>query len=71
MAMRINPELKGKSITDVQPKPGDWDNMLLQIRPIARDSVMWPPESDLHQQRPPLDRYTYGPLANRKGCLSL
>jgi len=44
MAMRINPELKEKSITDVQPKPGDWDNMLLQIRPIARDSVMWPPK---------------------------
>ena len=44
MAMRINSELKDKSITDVQPKPGDWDNMLVQIWPIARDSVMWPPK---------------------------
>jgi hypothetical protein len=43
-AMRINPEYSGKDIADVQPKPGDWDKMLVQIWPIVKPSAMWPPK---------------------------
>jgi hypothetical protein len=43
MALQLHPEFKDRSITDVNPKPGDWDNLLVQIWPIAHDSVMWPP----------------------------
>lgn len=43
-AMRVNPEYRGKDINDIQPKPGDWHNMLVQIWPIAKQSVTWPPQ---------------------------
>ena len=42
-AMRFNPERSGDN-TDVQPKPGDWNKMLVQLWPLAKDSVTWPPE---------------------------
>jgi hypothetical protein len=43
-AMRVNPEQGGGNITDVQSKPGDWDNMLAQIWPIVKQSLTWPPK---------------------------
>jgi hypothetical protein len=42
-AMRVDPEHTGKRVNDIQPKPGDWDNMLAQIWPVMKQSVMWPP----------------------------
>lgn len=44
MAFRFRPEFKDKSIADVQPKLGDWNNLLVQIWPIVHESVMWPPK---------------------------
>jgi hypothetical protein len=41
-AMRVNPEHRSKEIADVQPKTGDWDDMLVQIWPITKQSVIWP-----------------------------
>jgi hypothetical protein len=32
------------NIEDVQPKPGNWDKMLVQIWPVGRHNVMWPAE---------------------------
>jgi hypothetical protein len=43
MAMRIHAGFEDKTITDVEPKPGDWHNMLVQIWPISGGSVIWPP----------------------------
>ena len=43
-AFRVNPDCKTPAITDVQPKPGDWGNLLTQIWPVQRDSVTWPPK---------------------------
>jgi hypothetical protein len=43
-AMRVSPEHDGKHIDNVQPKPGDWVNLLAQIWPITRNSIMWPPQ---------------------------
>ncbi|SRR6266446_3354855 len=42
-SMRVNPEHQGKDVNDIEPKRGDWNNMLVQIWPVAKQSVMWPP----------------------------
>jgi hypothetical protein len=31
-------------IPEVQPKPGDWDNMLIQLYPKVHKNVNWPPK---------------------------
>jgi hypothetical protein len=31
------------TIPDLEPKPGDWENQLLQIWPVERERIMWPP----------------------------
>lgn len=40
----IDPEYAAVDIPDVQPKPGDWDKMLLKIWPSGRQSLDWPPQ---------------------------
>jgi hypothetical protein len=42
-AMRLKPEHSQNKL-EIQPKAGDWDNMLVPIWPIARESVTWPPK---------------------------
>jgi hypothetical protein len=44
LSSRIYPEHRAKNLTDIQPKTGAWDKMLVPIWPIGRHSVMWPPE---------------------------
>ncbi len=45
MSLHVHQDLSQYTIPDPEPKPGDWDNMLTQIWPIRRASVMWPPSS--------------------------
>lgn len=42
-AMRLKPEHGDKEF-EVQPKAGDWDNMVVPTWPITRESVTWPPK---------------------------
>ncbi len=44
VTMHINPDFADKGIPDVQPKPDDWYNTLIQIWPKERATVMWPPK---------------------------
>jgi hypothetical protein len=44
LTMHIYAEHVAKNVEDIQPKPGNWDNMLVPIWPIGRHSVMWPPQ---------------------------
>ena len=45
LAVHIYPEYTVEKAEDIQPKPGDWANMLVPIWPIGRHSVMWPPQT--------------------------
>jgi hypothetical protein len=45
LAMHIYPEHVAKNVSDIQPKPGNWESMLVPIWPIGRHSVMWPPQT--------------------------
>ena len=65
LALRIRPELKDKSAADVEPKPGDWNNTLVQIWPVAHDPVMWPPRATFTNSGPTsiatlMDRWRVG-----------
>ena len=39
-AMRVSTD---SNIHNVQPKAGDWDRTLVQLWPITKESVTWPP----------------------------
>ena len=43
VTIHMNPEYVAYDIPAVQPKPGDWDNMLIQLYPKAHKNVKWPP----------------------------
>jgi len=44
MTMHVHPEHADKNIPDPNPKPGDWENQLIQIWPVDPRLVMWPPK---------------------------
>jgi hypothetical protein len=44
ITLHVHPELADRNIPDPNPKPGDWDNLLLQIWPVDPRLVMWPPK---------------------------
>jgi|SRR5208282_297739 len=43
LSVHQHPDHLDKNIDDIKPKKGNWDNMLVLIWPIRRNSVMWPP----------------------------
>jgi len=43
VTMHINPDFTEKDVTDVQPKPGDWNSRLIKIWPKEPAGVIWPP----------------------------
>lgn len=42
VTLHINPENPANDFP-IQPKPGNWDNMLIRIWPKERETVTWPP----------------------------
>ena len=63
--MHIYAEHVAKNVEDVQPKPGNWANMLVPIWPIGPHSVMWPPQvtftnSGQHSIARLMDRWRIG-----------
>lgn len=44
VSQRALPGFEEGETRELSPKPGDWDSKLIQIWPIQRDWVMWPPE---------------------------
>jgi hypothetical protein len=42
VALRMTPECKAN--VEIPSKPGDWENMLISIWPIHRQTVQWPPK---------------------------
>jgi|SRR5277367_1161364 len=43
VTMHIYPEYVASNVEDVQPKPGDWSNMLISLWPISAPTIAWPP----------------------------
>ena len=43
VTMHMKPEYAAYDIPEVQPKPSDWDNTLIQLYPKVRKNVNWPP----------------------------
>jgi hypothetical protein len=65
LAMHIYAEHLAKNVEDIEPKPGNWDSMLVPIWPIGRHSVMWPPQitftgSGQHSIARLMDRWRIG-----------
>jgi hypothetical protein len=44
MTLHVHPEREDKNIPDPEPKPGDWDNRLMQIWPTRHTVEPWPPK---------------------------
>jgi hypothetical protein len=44
VSQRALPGFQEDEMQELSPKPGDWDNKLIQIWPVSRDWIMWPPE---------------------------
>jgi hypothetical protein len=42
-ACRVYPDDRDRNIADPEPKMGNWGSLLAQIRPIQRESIVWPP----------------------------
>jgi hypothetical protein len=43
VTQHVLPEFRDKGIPDVEPKPGNWTNVLIPIWPIEREWVTWHP----------------------------
>jgi hypothetical protein len=44
VSLRLKETPIGPTILGLDPKPGDWDNMLIQICPPGKPIVRWPPK---------------------------
>lgn len=44
VTIHTTPEYAAYTLVDVQPKPGDWDNMVIQVEPRVQKQVNWPPK---------------------------
>jgi hypothetical protein len=43
VTLRMTPQCKAN--VEILPKPGDWENMLISIWPISRQTAEWPPKA--------------------------
>jgi hypothetical protein len=56
------PGSTNENAPDTQPKSGPWANKLIQIWPIEKDWVMWPPKASFTNGGP----QWYGYLMHRR-----
>jgi hypothetical protein len=52
--VRVRPGSEPETIT-LHPRPGDWSRLLVQLWPLERDTVYWPPASSVSHSRVTLD----------------